>query len=81
MADVNRLIERVVQELGPDASDEEITAKVLETIESLPDSEKAEVLEQLVKRTSSRELAHLQEEAEDSRVAGDTENGAHTGPS
>ena len=78
MEDVNRLVERVSQELGPDASDEEITAKVLETIENLPDSDRADVLEQLVKRTNSRDLAHLREEAEDARLAGDSETGPNT---
>jgi hypothetical protein len=83
MEDVGRLIEKASQELGPNASDEEITARVLKTIETLPDSERAEVLEQLVKGTSSRELAHLREESEDARHAGDSESGRNpsTGPS
>jgi|SRR6516165_6561349 DNA-directed RNA polymerase specialized sigma24 family protein len=74
MEDVSRLIEKVSQELGPDASDEEITASVLKTIETLPDSERAEVLEHLVKGTSSRELAHLREESDEARNAGDNES-------
>ena len=74
MEDVGRLIEKVSQELGPNASDEEITASVLKTIETLPDSERAEVLEQLVKGTSSRQLAHLRAESEDDRDAGDGES-------
>jgi FixJ family two-component response regulator len=78
MEDVSRLIEKAIQELGPDASDEEITARVLKTIETLPDSERAEVLKQLVKRTGSRELAHLEEEAEDAGLAGDDESGPNT---
>jgi hypothetical protein len=83
MEDVGRLIEKVSQELGPDASDEEITASVLKTIETLPDSERAEVLEQLVKGTSSRELAHLREESDDARDASDNEGEPNpsTGPS
>jgi DNA-directed RNA polymerase specialized sigma24 family protein len=75
MEDVGRLIEKASQKLGPNASDEEITASVLKVIETLPDSERAEVLEQLVKGTSSRELAHLREESEDTRHAGDSESG------
>jgi hypothetical protein len=83
MEDVGRLIEKVSQELGPNASDEEITASVLKTIETLPDSERAEVLEQLVKGTSSRELAHLRDESEDARYAGDSKSGSNlsTAPS
>ena len=81
MEDVSQLIEKVSQELGPDASDDEITAKVLRTIETLPESDRAEILEQLVKRTGSRDLAHLREEAD--RPAGDSESGpsATTAPS
>jgi hypothetical protein len=71
MEDVGRLIERVSQELGPDASDEAITAKLLTTIEALPEPDRAQVLDQLVKRTSSRELGQLREEAEADRTAGD----------
>ena len=76
MEDVSQLIEKVSQELGPDASDDEITAKMLQTIETLPESDRAEVLGQLVKRTRSRELAHLREEAD--RPAGDGESGPNT---
>jgi hypothetical protein len=79
MADVGQLIEKVSQELGPDASDEAVTAKLLETIEALPESDRAGVLEELVKRTGSRELAHLRDEAEGDRPAGDGESGAKGG--
>jgi hypothetical protein len=75
MEDVSRLIEEASEKLGPDASDEEIAASVLKTVETLPDSERADVLEQLVKRTSSHELAHLRKEAEDARLAGDSDSG------
>jgi hypothetical protein len=78
MENVTQLIEKVSQELGPDASDEEITAKMLKTIESLPESERAEVLEQLVKRTSSRERAHLRAESEVERSADDGEGDPDT---
>ena len=64
MKDVNELISKVSQDLGPDASDEEITERVLKAIEALPESDRAEMLEQLVKRASSRQLAHLDEEVE-----------------
>ena len=62
MEDVSQLIAKASQELGPEASDEEITAKVLKTIESLPEADRAEVLEQLVKQASSGQLAHLEKE-------------------
>ena len=36
MEDVTELISKVSQELGPDASDEEISKKVFEAVEALP---------------------------------------------
>jgi hypothetical protein len=45
MEDVTQLISKVSQELGPDASDEQISKKVLEAIEALPESDRAQVLE------------------------------------
>ena len=63
MEDVTELIAKVSQELGSDASDEEISQKVLESIEALPDSDRAQVLEQLVKGVSSGQLRHLDREA------------------
>jgi hypothetical protein len=70
MADVTELIARVSQELGPDASDEEVSAKVLEAIEALPESDRAQLLEQLVKGASSGQLRHLDKEVEAERRAG-----------
>ncbi len=64
MQDVSQLIAKASQELGPDASDEEISAKVLDAIEALPESDRAEVLEQLVKGASSGRLADLDKEVE-----------------
>ena len=64
MEDVNELISKVSQDLGPDASDKEITEMVLKAIEALPESDRTEMLEQLVKRASSRRLRHLDEEVE-----------------
>ena len=43
MEDVTELISKVSQELGPDASDEQISEKVLETIEALPESNRGAV--------------------------------------
>ena len=63
MEDVTELIAKVSQELGPDASDEEISQKVLEAVEALPKSDRAQVLEQLVKGVSSGQLRHLDREA------------------
>jgi hypothetical protein len=37
MEDVTELISKVSQELGPDASDEKISEKVLEAIQALPE--------------------------------------------
>jgi DNA-directed RNA polymerase specialized sigma24 family protein len=59
MEDVTELIAEVSQELGSDASDEEISQKVLEAIEALPESDRAQLLEQLVKGVSSGRLRHL----------------------
>jgi hypothetical protein len=63
METVAELIARVSQELGPNASDEDVSAKVLETIEALPESDRAPLLEQLVKGVSSSQLRHLDREA------------------
>ena len=63
MEDVTELIAEVSQKLGSDASDEEISQKVLEAIEALPESERAQLLEQLVKGVSSGQLRHLDKEA------------------
>ncbi len=67
MEDVTELISRVSQELGPDASDEEISKKVFEAVEALPESDRAQVLEQLVKGVSSGRLRHLDKEVEADR--------------
>ncbi len=67
MEDVTQLIARVSQELGPHASDEEISEKVLEAIEALPESDRAQVLHQLVKSGSSGQLRHLDKEVEADR--------------
>ncbi|HXN61735.1 MAG TPA: hypothetical protein VN886_14920 [Acidimicrobiales bacterium] len=69
MEDVTELIAKVTQELGPDASDEEISQRVLEAIEALPESERAQVLEQLVKGVSSGQLRHLDKEVDADRRA------------
>ncbi len=69
MEDVTELISKVSQELGPDASDEEVSKKVLETIEALPESDRAQLLEQLVKGASSGQLRHLDKEADADRQA------------
>ena len=70
MEDVTELIAKVGQELGPDATDEEISEKVLEVIEALPESERAQVLEQLVKGVSSGQLRHLGKELDADRGKG-----------
>jgi DNA-directed RNA polymerase specialized sigma24 family protein len=69
MEDVTELISKVSRELGPDASDEEISEKVLEAIEALPESDRAQVLGQVVKGVSSGQLRHLDKEVEADRRA------------
>ncbi len=68
------MISKVSQELGPDASDDEISEKVLEAIEALPESDRAQVLKQLVKGISSGQLRHLGKEIEADRQGDDGEN-------
>jgi hypothetical protein len=64
MEDISDLVARVSQELDPHASDEEISEKVRETIEALPESDRTQVLEQLVKGISSRQIRHLDKVAD-----------------
>lgn len=78
MKDVTELISKVSQELGPDASDEEISKKVLEAIEALPESEREQVLEQLVKGVSSGRLRHLDQEVDADRKADGGDNMPNT---
>ena len=61
MADLQEILLRVLRELGPDAEDDEIAKKMSEYIEALPESDRAEVNEQMLRLTTSRELAHLRE--------------------
>ena len=69
MEDVTELISKVSQELGPDASDAEITKKVLDAIEALPESDRAQLLEQLVRGISSGQLRYLDNEVDADRQA------------
>jgi hypothetical protein len=64
MEDVTELIAKVSQELGPDASDEQITERTIEAIKALPESDREQLLEQLVKGASSGQLRRLDKEAE-----------------
>jgi hypothetical protein len=59
MEDVTELIAKASQDLGPEATDEEIGQKVLESIEALPQADRAQLLDQLVKGVSSGQLRHL----------------------
>src|ERR1700734_383084 len=61
MADLQEILLKVLRELGPDASDEEIAVKMTAYIEALPDSDRAEVNEQMLRLTTSTQLAHLRE--------------------
>ncbi len=69
MEDVTELISKVSQELGPDASDEEISEMVLQAIEAMPESDREQLLEQMVKGTSSGQLRHLDKEVDADRQA------------
>jgi hypothetical protein len=77
MDDVSELIAKASQELGPDASDEEISEKVLEAIEALQESDRAQVLEQLVKGLRSGQLRHLDKEVDADRQAGGDQSKPH----
>jgi DNA-directed RNA polymerase specialized sigma24 family protein len=80
MEDVTEIIAKVSKDLGPDASDEEISEKVRQTIESLPESDRTKVLEQLVKGVSSGQLRHLDKEVDlDHREDPDTGRSAPSG--
>ncbi len=70
MEDVTELISKASQELGPDASDDDISDKVLKAIEALPESDRAQVLKQLVKGISVGQLRHLGKEVEADRQRG-----------
>jgi hypothetical protein len=63
MADLQEILLRVLRELGPDASDDEIGKKMGEYVEALPESDRAQVMGQMIRLTDSAELAHLREMA------------------
>jgi hypothetical protein len=50
----------------------------VDAIEALPESDRAEVLEQLVKRASSGQLRHLDKEVAADRQADSRESGPNT---
>jgi hypothetical protein len=64
MADLQEILLRVLRELGPDASDADIGKKMGEYVEALPEADRAEVTEQMLKLTSSAQLARLRESPE-----------------
>ena len=78
MEDVTELIAKASQELGPDASDDEISQKVLKAIEALPKADRGQLLDQLVKGVSSGQLRHLDKEAEADRHADGRESVPNT---
>ena len=67
---MTKLISRVSRELGPEAPDEEVSGKVLDAVEALSESDRAQVLEQLVKAVSSGQLRHLDKELDAVRREG-----------
>jgi hypothetical protein len=84
MADLQEILLKVLRELGPEASDEEIAKKMTGYIEALPDSDRAEVNEQMLRLTTSTQLAHLREITEDDSSGAipepSPENGGPAGP-
>ncbi len=61
MEDVGELIETAIRELGPGASDEEVALRVLDHLTELSDSEKTDVVDQMLKNASNTQLTHLRE--------------------
>jgi hypothetical protein len=83
MANVQELIERAARELGPGASDDEITDKAVEYIEALPEADREEVFRQMAKALTLTQLAHLRENIEGESGAipePSPENGGPAGP-
>ncbi len=84
MADLQEILLSVLREVGPDASDQAIAARMTAYIEALPESERAEVNEQMLRLTTSTQLAHLREIAEDDSSGAipepSPENGGPAGP-
>jgi len=64
MADLQEVLLRAMREVGPDASDHEIAQKMAEYVEALSDSDRAEVIKQMIGLTTSTQLAHLRENTE-----------------
>jgi len=64
MADLQAILLSAFRELGPDASDGDLVQRMTELIEALPDADRAEVDEQMLRLTDSTLLAHLRELAE-----------------
>jgi hypothetical protein len=73
MTTLEDILAGVLRELGSDASDEDLKAKVLDTVEALPDAQKREVLEEMVTLASRSQLAHL-------RNIGEATTNQETGP-
>jgi hypothetical protein len=65
MTDLQEILLRVLRELGPDASDDEIGEKMGEYVEALAESDRAAVMEQMLRLTTSAELDHLREMVDD----------------
>lgn len=64
MTNLEGILAGIVQELGPDASDEDVKAKLLDRLEALPEVDKREILEEMVQLASTAQLAHLREVGE-----------------
>jgi hypothetical protein len=84
MADLQELLLRVLREVGPEASDQAIAAKMTAYIEALSESDRAEVNEQMLRLTTSTQLAHLREITENESLGAipepSPENGGPAGP-
>jgi hypothetical protein len=64
MTTLEDILDEVARELGPDASDEDVKAKVLQTVEALPEKDRRAVLGEMVQLASTTQLAHLREISE-----------------
>jgi hypothetical protein len=84
MADLQEILLRVLRELGPDASDEQIGKKMGEYVEALSETDRAAVTEQMIRLTTSTQLAHLREITADESSGAipepSPENGGPAGP-
>jgi hypothetical protein len=61
---LDELLANALEELGPDVTDQEVAEKLLDYMGELPDVFKADIVESLIRRTTTTQLSHLREVAE-----------------